>query len=302
MENNQLWWQGPTWLVQERLWPPAPVYAQDFSTVSAVTLCARHKDTVATTILTDQFERRFSCWNTCVKWFLCCLPPLVSLYRIRQLTPSQSFGRAELVLIRLIQQKYFARELRFLNSEVTIHSNLNLFLHSDGVIRCKGRNETAPIAWETANPALLPRESPLVRALIHTLHRSSGHAGVESTIANFRRRFWVTRIRSLINSVIRTCNLCRRWGGGPYKLPVMPLLPHVRTSPVVPFRNIGVDCVGPLKVVGSDQIIRKVYGVICTCLVVRAIHLELVDDMSGEQFLLAPVSYTHLTLPTIYSV
>jgi hypothetical protein len=292
LRENDLWWHGPTWLLYERLWPPAPAFAGEFSThaTQVVTLLSRHTK-VSIPFLTDTFERHYSCWNTCVRKIL-RLPFLARWYEKLGLTPTQSFARAELVLIRLIQQKYFSIELEHLRSETKIHSDLELFLHTDGIIRCRDRYETAPLDWDLAHPIYLPRESPLVRTLIYTVHRLSCHPGTEITLLKIRERFWLTKARSLVNSVIHRCNLCRRWRGGPYQLPPLPPLPSVRISPVIPFVNIGVDCFGPLYVCPPNSTTpEKSYGVIFTCLVTRAIHLELAGDMSGDQFLQAFIRF-----------
>ena len=58
--------------------------------------------------------------------------------------------------------------------------------------------------------------------------------------------------------------------------------PLIRTSPVIPFMNIGVDCFGPFKIRLLEGEIKRVYGLIFACLVTRAVHLELLYDMSAE--------------------
>ena len=77
----------------------------------------------------------------------------------------------------------------------------------------------------------------------------------------------------------------------------MPPLPHVRMGPVAPLLHIGVDCFGPMYVRSaktSEFLVtnfRKVYGILFTCLVTRAIHLEFVEDLSGDQFLQALIRF-----------
>jgi len=68
-------------------------------------------------------------------------------------------------------------------------------------------------------------------------------------------------------------------------------------GPVAPFLHIGVDCFGPMYVRSaktSEFLVtnfRKVYGILFTCLVTRAIHLEFVEDLSGDQFLQALIRF-----------
>jgi len=59
-----------------------------------------------------------------------------------------------------------------------------------------------------------------------------------------------------------------------------------RVSPTDPFAVTGVDFTGALYVTTSDGE-GKVYLCLFTCAVSRAIHLEIVSDLSVESFLLA---------------
>ena len=55
-------------------------------------------------------------------------------------------------------------------------------------------------------------------------------------------------------------------------------------KPIPPFSSVGVDFAGPLFVKSKNGHIRKVYITLFTCCVTRAVHLELVDDLSVETF------------------
>ena len=65
----------------------------------------------------------------------------------------------------------------------------------------------------------------------------------------------------------------------------MPPIPTERVSVAVPFTNTAVDYFGPLYIkVKRDT--QKVWVCLYTCLTTQAVHLELMQDMSTEQFLL----------------
>ena len=68
-------------------------------------------------------------------------------------------------------------------------------------------------------------------------------------------------------------------------MPMMPPLPKQRVSESVPFSHCGIDYFGPLYVKEKSGS-QKVWVCLFTCLVTRAIHLELILDMSTEKFLL----------------
>lgn len=65
----------------------------------------------------------------------------------------------------------------------------------------------------------------------------------------------------------------------------IPPLPAFRAQEAPPFTNTGVDFAGPLfvKIAGRAQ--SKVWIVLYTCCVTRAIHLDLVPDMYAPTFI-----------------
>ena len=69
-------------------------------------------------------------------------------------------------------------------------------------------------------------------------------------------------------------------------MPSMPPLPEICVKEARSFERTGLDYLGPLYVRISDSS-KKVWICLFTCLVTRAIHLELVSDMSTEEFLFA---------------
>ena len=65
----------------------------------------------------------------------------------------------------------------------------------------------------------------------------------------------------------------------------MPPLPKCRVTESLPFVTTGLNYLGPLYV-KDGTVTQKVWVCLFTCLSTRAIHLELVADMSADQFLL----------------
>ena len=62
--------------------------------------------------------------------------------------------------------------------------------------------------------------------------------------------------------------------------------PRKKVAQSAPFTYTGLDYFGPLYIQGESSK-EKVWVCLFTCVTVRAIHLELVKDMTAEQFLLA---------------
>ena len=61
-------------------------------------------------------------------------------------------------------------------------------------------------------------------------------------------------------------------------------LPKIRMEEVGPFVHTGMDCFGPFQVKNGRRY-SKGYGIIFTCLSTRAVHLEMLDDMSADSFI-----------------
>ena len=68
-------------------------------------------------------------------------------------------------------------------------------------------------------------------------------------------------------------------------MPLIPPLYRERVKEAVPFSHSGIDYFGPMYVKANTGT-QKVWICLFTCLVTRAVHLELMQDMSTEQFLL----------------
>ena len=68
-------------------------------------------------------------------------------------------------------------------------------------------------------------------------------------------------------------------------MPLMPPFPSERVTEAVPFTFTGIDYCGPLFIKSKPET-SKVWICLFTCLVTRAVHLELIHSMTTEDFLL----------------
>ena len=62
-------------------------------------------------------------------------------------------------------------------------------------------------------------------------------------------------------------------------------LPAARVTPGAPFLETGLDAFGPIKVKVAGRAFHKVWVAVFTCLAVRAVHFEVLRDMSASFFL-----------------
>ena len=108
------------------------------------------------------------------------------------------------------------------------------------------------------------------------------------TLNSLRATYWIVRGREAVKKEVRRCVVCLRWEGKPYSTPIIPDLPEERVSQEPPFTNTGIDFAGPLYVQNLHSTDKwKVYVCLFTCASTRAIHLELITNLSGSSFLQA---------------
>ena len=94
-------------------------------------------------------------------------------------------------------------------------------------------------------------------------------------------------LRKALASVRFRCFLCRRFDTKNIQRIMAPLrsfrFPTAKTQ--FPFANSVVDFFGPFYIEDCKGIIEKRYGLIFTCMVTRAVHLETCPDLNTDTFL-----------------
>ncbi|XP_071132833.1 uncharacterized protein [Mytilus edulis] len=107
------------------------------------------------------------------------------------------------------------------------------------------------------------------------------------TITHIRQTFWIPAIRQVVRKMLRRCVTCRKIIGKPYSAPDPPPLPKIRLQEAPPFTATGIDFTGALHVRQIDKSLVKAYICLFTCASTRAIHLEVVTNLTVDTFLQA---------------
>jgi len=169
---------------------------------------------------------------------------------------------------------------------------LRPFFSNDGLLRVGGRLKNAGILNDEKHQIILPQKHLLSKLIVQYHHVTNFHAGREHTLSLVSQRYWIIKAKSVVRQVLHDCLYCERRRATPTS-PVMSDLPYERLATnQPPFTYTGVDYFGPMvvklnKQTRSNQRTSKRYGVLFTCLTVRAIHLELANDLSTDSFILA---------------
>ena len=184
------------------------------------------------------------------------------------------------------QQTSFQQEYKQLKSKPAKRSSLvrqlRLFLDADGYICCGGRIHNAPLSELTRFPFLLPSKRPLTELVLNMIHVNNQlHGGVNSVITATQQKYWIPSIRRVVRSLLKKCVTSRKVSGRPYPAPDAPPLPKSRTICSKPFSVTGVDFTGALFVRSSEGE-QKMYICLFTCANTRAVHLEVVSDLTTK--------------------
>jgi hypothetical protein len=138
------------------------------------------------------------------------------------------------------------------------------------------------------HPIILPKSS-VTAVIIKHEHLLNLHTGTHATLYAMRRRYWPIDGRSQVWSTVKNCVLCCRANPPPVDY-IMGDLPAARITEARPFTNVGVDYCGPFYIKDRKDRNRrkiKVYVAIFVCLAVKAVHIELVSDLTSEAFIAA---------------
>ena len=210
-------------------------------------------------------------------------------HKSAQLTATElDFARTQ--WIKSTQHQVYSNEIFNLasqhssNRHSTLVCQLRLFIDSNGLIQCGGRIHNAPLTQLAKFPYLLPTKHPFTALVVYAAHAKIYHSGIGTTVTTLRQSYWIPRARQYVKSLFRRCVICRKHSGKPYAAPDPVPLPKARIQDVHPFSVTGLDFTGALYVHNRGEEV-KVY--IYACATSRAVHLEVVADLSVETFLLA---------------
>jgi len=206
---------------------------------------------------------------------------------IRRLPDSHNFNKAEICLIRQMQQECFSSEVSQITAKKSVSQSskyfqLSPFLDSDQVLRVNGRIGLSDIDYDSKFPILMDRQHHLTMLIIRHIHNSNSHLGVTSLCSAIRKRFWIPRCRRTCKQLVDKCVQCRRYSTKPCA-EVYDTLPPERVQSLAmrPFSFTGVDYLGPIGFLSSG---KKIYILLFTCVQIRAIHLEVTYSLNLVEF------------------
>ena len=162
------------------------------------------------------------------------------------------------------------------------------FIDMSNVQRVTGRlRESYIFDYDQKHPVLLPPDNHISTLILRDIHEKLFHPGHNRVLAESRKRFWIINARRIAKTIGNKCVTCRRWRGQ-HLTQIMADLPPFRIKPGgAPFESSSVDYFGPFLIRYGRRQRTKAYGVIITCLVTRAIYLDVALSLTTESFLMA---------------
>ncbi|XP_058810349.1 uncharacterized protein LOC131675397 [Phymastichus coffea] len=211
--------------------------------------------------------------------------------------------KAEIQIFTMVQLECFPKEINLLKTALesspgnyavpfrksTKFDELNPFIGEDDLIRVGGRLKKAKLIYVTKHPILLPSNHHVTDLIIRDLHENNLHTGIQSTLYLLRQRFWILNGKNQIRGIIHRCIECIRQSPNMMHAK-MADLPESRVTQSLPFNHTGLDFFGPILIKEKKDRNRsfiKSYGCVFVCMASKAVHIELVSDLSSEGFLAA---------------
>uniref|UniRef100_A0A182KHE2 Integrase catalytic domain-containing protein n=1 Tax=Anopheles christyi TaxID=43041 RepID=A0A182KHE2_9DIPT len=286
--KSKLWGFGPDWLaLSPSHWPntyPEPVdetnleIRQVSTAVMKMPLCSSFKRLLHIVAYCIRFTRNSKEKARTQQTTICNPIPFV-------ITP-EDMAAANTVLCRLAQQDAFSTELLQLQkgNDVTKQSplrTLNPFLDQQGSIRLGGRLRISQLPYQAKHPVLLHKKHPIAQLICRLL------------LSRVREECWPLDGRHLVKGIVRNCFRCVRQQP---TLEQQPLgqLPAQRITPSRPFSVTKVDYAGLLYLKPAHKRVApgKSYLCVFVCFSTKAVHLELVGDLTTAGFFAALHRFT----------
>ena len=117
----------------------------------------------------------------------------------------------DMMIIRHVQADVFRDEIASLKQGKTVRRSSRIYnmspIFKDGLLVVGGRLRHAGIDASLKNPAILPHEHRLAHLICLEYHNAV-HLGVEWTLSELRKRYWITNARNLIKVIKKkVCHL-----------------------------------------------------------------------------------------------
>ena len=266
---SEEWRRGPSFLYQtEDDWPQDLPWMMPKEEVRKI-----HEGNVHQTVLIEQLD-----WNQVN-------------FDSKNLSSFTTLSDNLILMIKQCQMEVFEGEIARLKKRKAVSKTspllvLNPFLDENQLLRVGGRIDKVDVQYEKRHPVVLPKNHPFTLKIVQAFHEHLNHLGTDFVLSHIRQHYWPIRGREAVKKVGRSCMKCLEEKARPCSQ-LMGNVPKERLEPFKPaFTHTAVDFFGPINVSYSRGKSAKRYGVIFTCLTVRAVYLDVAKSLASVDFLL----------------
>lgn len=294
LQNISLWWSGPEFLVRAKSeWPNNQVVAIEVPEARKEKINLSFCTSVNPVIMLQIFK-----WSSYAKtiriysYVLRFVNNCRSSNRVKGFLTKKDLDETTSILCKLVQAECFKVEITDLKTQRPISSgskllSLNPFLDPKGLLRVGGRLNNSKLPYERKHPVILPSKIFFTELIIRHYHHKFLHAGPQFLLSEIRNEFWIMNGRQEIRRILHKCLTCFRVK--PREInQLMGDLPESRVVPSRPFSSVGLDYGGPYLLKDGktrNRILIKAYICIFICFCTKAVHAELVTDLSTDGFM-----------------
>ncbi|KAK9508957.1 hypothetical protein O3M35_006386 [Rhynocoris fuscipes] len=293
MSTCLLWWNGPEWLaLNEQDWPESIL-----TTTFDPSIEERRKTLSVNVILNEDDHdiiKLYSDWEKLLRIVALCKRFVYNCRHPQEkhngpLEPDD-YVQAEYTIIKKIQERIFESDIKKLRKNHMVSNQLrplSPFLDDYGIIRVGGRLRHANVEPNHKNQILLPKTHHVTQLIFKYAHLKTCHGGPQLLLATIRTKYWPLNGRIVARSTVHKCIQCCKAKPTAFKH-LMGDLPHYRVQPAEPFNHCGIDYCGPIyyrRVLQRRSAPVKGYVALFICMVTKAVHLELVPDLTSKKFL-----------------
>ncbi|KAI5755226.1 hypothetical protein M8J77_015196 [Diaphorina citri] len=293
MNEHCIWFTGPSWLsldISKWNYNPVEIMNSVPEEKKVVLVSVENKPECSYSYFSPIFQR-FSSWLKLLNMFVYVLR-FIKLLPTGAVITHSDLKKAEHFILKIIQQFHFSHVFSSIHKGELAPPNLrklNPFIQ-DGLIRVGGRLVHSNLEYEQKHPILLPQKEHVTTLLVEHYHKHNLHTGSTLLFALLRNNYWILGARNLVRKVVRACNVCFRCKPESQE-PFMGNLPDYRVQPAVKaFIHTGLDMGGPFHITLSRHRgvkSQKAYLCLFICMSTKALHLELVSDMTTSAFMAA---------------
>lgn len=288
--SHPIWWHGPNFLHGNELKLSSP---NNFVTDHEKEVVVASANVNILPDISSFYELK-KCMAYVLRFIWNCRKKNKENKRVGVLTMDE-MEQAQHVIVKMVQCEFFGDEISILTAGKSLPKTnklaaLSPFIDDFGLLRVGGRISKADLPFDAKHQILLPRRHPITSAIIKQKHVKCKHGGPKLTESVFRQKYWISDSQRAIKSVLHHCIDCFKTKPRPMQQ-YMADLPANRVNAVEkPFSNTALDYTGCISIKlagGRGHKSQKAYISIFVCMATKAIHLELVSELTAAAFIAA---------------